>query len=336
MVRILKIILILLGTLFFYTPSQASPYSLEECSSPIKTVDENIDKRWNFNADKVSTAYGLFAAASFDAYSSTSDAREFLTNPALVKLGLHELRWNGEKSRFQDDITGLLFDVYYQENAECVFVIIAIRGTDFWKPNDWYSNVGWITQFLPIDNQYWEIERQFKKIRSFLKASFKGKPAYFVSTGHSLGGSLAIHLANCFDDFSAVVFDTSFVHLATFCSNRHPIIVEIYDKEEILSQVRKIVGASRQKHVNNNVLATYGINPYERSNHDWTGQHSMAGMVLGMLRAPLDCMNKKKQRCEIRSFFLHQRFRYQQVLLCDTYAKAQSRRSKFADVCIAR
>ncbi|MCT7663775.1 hypothetical protein [Shinella kummerowiae] len=335
MVRFLEIIILAIVILVLPGIAAANLRQLESCKRPIIPVDDVYDGKWGFNANLVATAFGPFAAASFDAYMDYEKQLSFLPADKLKRIGWHRLHWNAGSHRFNDGLTGLVFDTYYKTTRRCTFVIVAVRGTDGPSLRDAFSNAYLITRALPVPNQYRAIKTQFANVRAFAEKTFGRGKVVYVATGHSLGGGLSIQLAKCFDRVSAVVFDSSFVEGDRACRGfAGTTVVEIYDKHEILSRLRAFMGKSRASHVNNANLATYGINPYELKGGRPIAQHGIIGMALGLLRAPLDCM-AKNAKCEIKAAYNDQRYAYQHILLCDIYARRTGQVIAYRDVCVA-
>lgn len=335
MVRFLKILILAIFTIVLPGTAVANIRQLESCKRPVIPVDDWYEGKWNFNANLVSTAYGAFAAASFDAYMDYENQVSFLPADKLGRIGWHRLPWNAGSHRFNDGLTGLVFDTYYKKTRRCTFVIVAVRGTDGLSLRDAFSNAYLVTRVLPVPNQYRAIKTQFANVRAFAEKTFGHRKVVYVATGHSLGGGLSIQLAKCFDRVSAVVFDSSFVEGDRSCrGSAGTTVVEIYDKHEILSRLRAFMGRSRASHVNNANLATYGINPYELKGGRPIAQHGIIGMTLALLRAPLYCM-ARDAKCEIRGAYKDQRYAYQHILLCDIYAKHTGRIAAYSNVCAA-
>lgn len=335
MVRFLEILILAIVIIVLPGIAAANIRQLESCKRPIIPVDGVYDGKWGFNANLVATAFGPFATASFDAYMDYEKQLSFLPADKLKRIGWQRLHWNAGSHRFNDGLTGLVFDTYYKKTRRCTFVIVAVRGTDGPSLRDAFSNAYLITRALPVPNQYRAIKTQFANVRAFAEKTFGRGKVVYVATGHSLGGGLSIQLAKCFDRVSAVVFDSSFVEGDRSCRGfAGTTVVEIYDKHEILSRLRAFMGKSRASHVNNANLATYGINPYELKGGRPIAQHGIIGMALGLLRAPLDCM-AKNAKCEIKAAYNDQRYAYQHILLCDIYARRTGQVIAYRDVCVA-
>ncbi|WP_377289698.1 hypothetical protein [Rhizobium sp. SG2393] len=267
----------------------------------VKPIDKDYRGKRNFNAELLAASFGIYAAASEDAYANNDQQFLFLPSRNPSNLGWKRLEWQPKSAlphRYSNSLTGLSFDTYYQAIRKCLYVMVAARGTDGPSAiNDWLTNFSIIPPFLPF-NQYKEIETQFHLLKEHIKARYPSYDVQFIATGHSLGGGLAIHLAKCFNDVSAVTFDTSFVHNDLLCKKRNPSVVQIYEKQEAIEVVRTILGRSQQKHENDAKLSTYGINPISGK----TGpidQHSMRKLATGMLRLALMCARENARDCEI-------------------------------------
>lgn len=154
-------------------------------------------------------------------------------------------------SACEDDI-GLFYRVWKKESDEKNQVVISFRGTDGIK--DWfYGNLHWITQFLPIEDQYSAARKIMQKV--FAHFGESDKPIQFFTTGHSLGGGLAQHILYSYPTkiTQAIAFDpsaaTGYVkqslenQLASCeCDssdlNGEARIYRIYDAYEILANIR--------------------------------------------------------------------------------------------------
>lgn len=312
--------------------------NLNSCSRPIVPVDEYFGQDWDFNAMNVSLSYSLFSALSADTYSKSVEEYRFVSTRLLERVGLKMFNWVGEKTgarshRFRSSVSGLVFDSYTKETDDCVFLIIAIRGTDFYSISDWYSNFSWFTGLVPIGNQYKQIDNQFVLLAKAAKKKYAGKSIKFIATGHSLGGGLANHLAKCFANVSAVTFNSSFVHNSLGCAKYKTNIVEIYDKEEVLTSVRNIVGRGYGDQKNNDHISSYGINPIALGSSHRIKQHSMDAMALAMLRGPIEC-SISKDKCFMSKSLLEDNIKVSKIILCDNFWERTGRGSDFSDVCV--
>ncbi|MBP1873807.1 hypothetical protein J2Z19_003526 [Ensifer adhaerens] len=310
-----------------FSPASAAPKStVSGCSRDrVTLVDDHYgpDATWNFNADRVAAKYGLYAAASADTYADNEDQYVFLHRDTVRRTEWQRLNLGfGDviPHRFQDTLTGLSLDTYFKEGSDCVTVLVAIRGTDFTSIADWNTNLSWFSPLFP--NQYRLIDKKFAQVMERAKILFEGRTVRYVATGHSLGGGLAIHLARCFDNTDAVTFDPSFVQNTLLCRNRPSTVIEIYEKNEVLANLRKFAFQPQSRNVNDERRATYGLNPIEKGHWKWIDQHSMTGMAAGLLRLAIECDVERSKSCDIpRSYFTEQNSS-QYILYCDNFAPA--------------
>jgi len=128
---------------------------------------------------------------------------------------------------------GFSADIYVSNDAENI--VIAFRGTD--DKNDWrYGNTD-----LDIHGQYGDADRLFGEVSS----AYAGKK--IVTTGHSLGGGLAMHISLLNKDVDAVVFHPSPRVFANKAYDRYAnMITIIYEAGEILTIVRKLFKTLRK------------------------------------------------------------------------------------------
>ncbi|GLI57822.1 hypothetical protein PM10SUCC1_33360 [Propionigenium maris DSM 9537] len=99
-------------------------------------------------------------------------------------------------NRYKAD-NGFSADVYMNEGKK--IVVIAFRGTEFFTIKDWpHANLSVFGR-----NQYTSAMKLLKK----MKRRYRGYR--FISTGHSLGGGLALHTSVCWQGVDAVTFNTS-------------------------------------------------------------------------------------------------------------------------------
>ncbi|AKF25029.1 hypothetical protein YH65_06205 [Sulfurovum lithotrophicum] len=122
---------------------------------------------------------------------------------------------------------GFSADIYVSDDEKRV--VIAFRGTD--DKNDWkYGNTD-----IDLDGQYGDADELFKYVLS----EYPGKT--IMTTGHSLGGGLAMHISLLNKDVDAVVFHPSPRVFANRNYDQYEnLITIIYEAGEILTFVRKL------------------------------------------------------------------------------------------------
>ena len=307
-------------------PPLASAKERFQCApSPIIAVDKTYNPGgWNYNRERVANAYGLFAAASYDAYEPLKDekTRSFAIgdNSNLLKpLGDRKgsTGWRIVK-KGANQSNGLSFDVYYRHEANRLIVLVAYRGTDGWLNVDLIANLSWFTQWFNPYDQYADARAQFRDVVSNAVAEAKGKPIAFITTGHSLGGGLAQHIAHLFPCVSTVVFNPSFVTNAALYGNTKPIVtVRVYEDKDVFSRLAPgINNTAKEADYKLNGALGSGIN----------AQHSMEQLAAAMMRTALDCM--KRTSCELRREGVREAY----TLYCRRYR--ERRRMDVDPVCV--
>lgn len=134
---------------------------------------------------ELAAKYAIYGLMSFNTYEDVANSR-FVLPDYWKKMEPKEDKW-----------LGLAFDVYEKRKNDVVEqVVIAFRGTEDKNLKDWFwGNFS---------------SAQYKKARALIGevvTKYKGVP--IVSTGHSLGGGLAMFASYRFDGVTAVGFNAS-------------------------------------------------------------------------------------------------------------------------------
>jgi Lipase (class 3) len=98
----------------------------------------------------------------------------------------------------------------WEKQSSPTIVAVVFRGTEAERWGDWVSNLRWFLRFIPwFRDQYMVVSEKvgaavLEKIKGELeRGNTKYRDAQIVSTGHSLGGGLAQHLAYSFPDIKS-------------------------------------------------------------------------------------------------------------------------------------
>jgi hypothetical protein len=162
----------------------------------------------------------LYAIMSFNAY----DDRPQLVIPSWKRIERFET-WKGFGA-----------DVYLSNNQNDM--VIAFRGTDgFTGFNDWiWGNLN----FKFWEGQYADADDAFKKIQ-LIATKYNVANNHIITTGHSLGGGLAMHIALLNNGIDSYVFNPSPRVFAKGKYDKYTNrIVVISESGEVLAAARKV------------------------------------------------------------------------------------------------
>jgi pimeloyl-ACP methyl ester carboxylesterase len=156
-----------------------------------------------------------------------------------------------------EDDKGLMYHVWQRTVHGQTSVVVAFRGTS--GDGDWVNgNLWWFTRHMRNDDQLSRsrahVQRIIDAVDSAARARGETLPVRIVTTGHSLGGSLAQHVLYAFPARieQAIVFDTSSVtgfvgvpkrSRVDGCACRPSIapearILRVYQTYEVLANLR--------------------------------------------------------------------------------------------------
>lgn len=130
---------------------------------------------------------GLDEAAA-DAAVSCRDQRDKVLCPAVWRNSRQESL--GEK---ENDATGLFMESFKRVDGDRIEYVIAFRGTEFTRCNDWGANLRWFLPGFRNSDQYPLARRTAVQwvARACQGVGRAYKRLDIVMTGHSLGGGLA-------------------------------------------------------------------------------------------------------------------------------------------------
>lgn len=141
-------------------------------------------------------------------------------------------------------IPGLRYTVWVEGSpAQHRRVAIIFRGTDFRQAGDWYTNLRWVTRFVPFTwDQYQQTRDLIAPLVQALQMKY-GDDVQIIAAGHSLGGGLAQHAAYSSASIQQVyAFASSPVTGSSSLDWRidrsDVYILRIYESGEILSLLR--------------------------------------------------------------------------------------------------
>lgn len=210
----------------------------------------------------------IYALMSHNAYKDFGNAQFILPNWQRLE------RWESDK--------GLAFDVYEEiKSVSRKRLVIAFRGTENTSFQDWfYANL--YIRIMPIKklrvftSQYDEAYN----VSEYYKENYPNHS--IITTGHSLGGSLAINNSIRIDGINAIGFNSS---PRFFWGNTIP-----RNKQVLISEQGELLGWARSLWRTNSMISNYGMENYTK--FDFTKpegmgsalkKHAMYRLALGLL-----------------------------------------------------
>ena len=237
-------------------------------------------------------AYQKFRYAQFDTLSRRQ------TNTSVYS-GFEELPLVFDAS-LPTDVGIKVFVRVKASIPQQVDVIVAFRGTQMTNFTDWISNFSWFLGAFPISTHYDSARLAMAQIMRRLTAQYPSAKFRYVTTGHSLGGGLAQHVADGFPCVSSVVFNTSFVTNSYVYQTQYPTrrISSIYEDRDILTFVRNSIGLQQTDTADYRWYLLRLRPCQERTNSLLCklDDHAMLPIVVGMARFTAACQVDPKEK----------------------------------------
>lgn len=218
-----------------------------DINSCVQTQIVDLPKKYPppgvYDQEEVANIYLQYAVAAFNAYKSTlKDGVFYDEDLRRTRFVFGDVFTEWSAATRIERPGGLSLDYYFGSHDPEVFkILIAFRGTQFDSLGDWYANLSWLTQLIPVRNQYDYARESVAEIVKRAKAVANGRKITVLTTGHSLGGGLAEHVAYAFPCTSAIVFDSSFVvNKYRLAEPFDAQVVHIFDRQDELTFLRRL------------------------------------------------------------------------------------------------
>lgn len=337
--------LVVISQLFAY-----KSISRESLRIAISEEERTACRKWaisiqqpKFDRERGSYDYLKYAVAAADVYDRSVKGAENGVNFKSYQDGWDKAERH--RKEFKDGFfpTGLVADYYFKDEPDHLLVLIAFRGTAVAR--DWLSNASWFLRWVPfLPDHYDDARDAFSQIRKEAIAKANGRPISFVTTGHSLGGGVALHVAYGFPCVSSVVFNGSPVINKHFYKESFDDInvALLHQRCEVLGWARKIAGGEDSFPGANliqwffggaNITTNYHFYPYDlyieddiqlrqkkgegtncltRMILDRRPYHNMDYYVAGLARLATDCeydvaSGDRKNKCDFPEFLAARR-----------------------------
>lgn len=179
-------------------------------------------------------------------------------------------RYGWERTAGYRAENGFSADIYINRGRKTI--VVAFRGTEFYDYRDWlHANLSIINLFGK--NQYYTARRLITKLRN--KREYR--EYRFITTGHSLGGGLALCISVWNKGIDAVVFDPS---PRIFAPKKHVRMnkkIVISEDGEILEYIRRAFTSLRR-------IGRIDYYEYDFLKGNPVKEHSMYKLARGLLK----------------------------------------------------
>jgi pimeloyl-ACP methyl ester carboxylesterase len=272
--------------------------------------------------EEIAAVFKPYAIAAVGAYYSEADkastaaattaAGKLAARARLFQLEAFDGAWQA-KDYTDEAASGLGLRTYHKRSGDRLDVVFAFRGTD--RPTnvpDLLSNLSWVTQWFRDNDQYRRARFHVDRLRKAAEATPGIKRIAYVTTGHSLGGGIARHVARAFPCSAAVAFDSSFVTNELFVSQSFDSqVVLLHEQGDwfgrfaaaadwVSGLARRVVGGARS-----DKEQRYGLELIR----DGADQHKIEPFAVNMARMEVCCAQRQywasqlpdaKMRSELR------------------------------------
>lgn len=178
---------------------------------------------------------------------------------------------------------GLAYAIFKNEFSQPKQLVFAYRGTDATDLYDWTANLHWFLWIFQGTNEYRIANKQFNEQKSRLEGTYPIKDGWqWITTGHSLGGGIATHIAYMYPEISyAIVFDTSPVIAVSHPEYVAPCIARAYEQGEAAFYLRWVTRlffhpAPKTFELSTNVLDGANMLANHSMYRLWTGMRDIA------------------------------------------------------------
>jgi hypothetical protein len=250
--------------------------------------------------EEVAAVFSPYAVAAVGAYYSEAEkaATTGTRGPRARMFQLEAFDSEYQAKGYIDEAdSGLGMRVHHKRKDDLLTVVVAFRGTDrATNVPDLLTNLSWFTRWFRDADQYKRALAQFDKVRKDAEATPGVRRIAYITTGHSLGGGLARHVARANPCTAAVAFDSSFVTNEVFLSKVNDSqVVIVHEQGDWLGRFAsigewigmywdRITGAAQS-----GLYRRYGLELIK----DSADQHKIEPFAVNMSRLQICCAQRE-------------------------------------------